>query len=658
MDGPMVVVPILGVMYMFAALAIVCDEFFVPALEEMVTALEISNDVAGATLMAAGGSAPELFTSMVGTFQGSSVGFGTIVGSAVFNVLFVIGMCAVNSKDVLKLTWWPLARDCSYYVLSLLVLAVFFDGVAPLPASMVKPGEPDSGIWWYEALILLTMYLGYVLLMKYNQKLYLWITRKSGKVQDSSLLEVKSDVNINGGEGEGLVDSKAVPGAAQRARAPTSFNRPTNFRGGVLSLMLSDKGLVDSAGLHIVSQIKGDVKESFQELDEDGSGFLDKEEVKHLMIRLGNKNSKPPTDAEIDVILVAMGETVTEDGRHEVYFPQFCDWYCSSEKRILDDMYKIFDEIDSDHSKSIELSEVTSLLERMTGRDVNMEEAQKARLELDENADGSVSRNEFAAWYQKSMFFEEHQKRNQEAHESTGMDLSWPKSLRGQILYVILVPLNFALVFTIPDVRKHGLEKYKYVAFFGSIAWVGIFSFLMVWWATMIGCIFGIPDAVMGLTFLAAGTSVPDLLTSVIVAKQGEGDMAVHTDSQLACDLIPEVIHPAGVHPEVNIPILGELLDRQQHLRRPHRAARPVARLQRVAVLQRQGAGGWRRRAHALLLADHPLHHGRHRHRHHRRQQLVPHQEPRVQHVRAVRSLRVPGRRPHVLVDPGVLLAL
>ena len=31
----------------------------------------------------------------------------------------------------------------------------------------------------------------------------------------------------------------------------------------------------------------------------------------------------------------------------------------------------------------------------------------------------------------------------------------------------------------------------------------------------------------MGLTFLAAGTSVPDLITSVLVAKQGKGDMAV-----------------------------------------------------------------------------------------------------------------------------------
>ena len=31
----------------------------------------------------------------------------------------------------------------------------------------------------------------------------------------------------------------------------------------------------------------------------------------------------------------------------------------------------------------------------------------------------------------------------------------------------------------------------------------------------------------MGLTFLAAGTSVPGLLTSVLVAMKGEGDMAV-----------------------------------------------------------------------------------------------------------------------------------
>jgi sodium/potassium/calcium exchanger 2 len=49
----------------------------------------------------------------------------------------------------------------------------------------------------------------------------------------------------------------------------------------------------------------------------------------------------------------------------------------------------------------------------------------------------------------------------------------------------------------------------------------------MVEWATITGDTFGIPAQVMGLTFLAAGTSVPDLLSSVVVAQQGKGDMAV-----------------------------------------------------------------------------------------------------------------------------------
>ena len=49
----------------------------------------------------------------------------------------------------------------------------------------------------------------------------------------------------------------------------------------------------------------------------------------------------------------------------------------------------------------------------------------------------------------------------------------------------------------------------------------------MVWFATILGEASNIPIEVMGLTFLAAGTSVPDLITSVIVAKKGLGDMAV-----------------------------------------------------------------------------------------------------------------------------------
>ena len=61
--------------------------------------------------MAAGGSAPEFFTSVFGVFiTENNVGIGTIVGSATFNILCVLAFCTLFSKEVLKLTWWPLFR--------------------------------------------------------------------------------------------------------------------------------------------------------------------------------------------------------------------------------------------------------------------------------------------------------------------------------------------------------------------------------------------------------------------------------------------------------------------------------------------------------------------------------------------------------------------
>ena len=71
--------------------------------------------------------------------------------------------------------------------------------------------------------------------------------------------------------------------------------------------------------------------------------------------------------------------------------------------------------------------------------------------------------------------------------------------------------------------KKPQWKNWFVITFLGSIVWIAGYSYLMVWWATVAGKVIGIPDTVMGLTFLAAGTSVPDLITSVLVAKQGKG---------------------------------------------------------------------------------------------------------------------------------------
>ena len=159
-----IVLHIIGMIYMFVALAIVCDEFFVPALSVIIDKLQISEDVAGATFMAAGGSAPELFASLIGLFFAqNNVGIGTIVGSAVFNILFVIGTCAIVSKKVLHLTWWPLFRDVTFYSISLILLIIFF---------------LDAFIEWHEALVLFLCYILYVLFMKFNVKIEVFVKTK------------------------------------------------------------------------------------------------------------------------------------------------------------------------------------------------------------------------------------------------------------------------------------------------------------------------------------------------------------------------------------------------------------------------------------------------------------------------------------------------
>ena len=181
-DGA-VVLHVFGILYMFTALALVCDEFFVPALEVIIEVLDISDDVAGATFMAAGGSAPEFFTSVIGVFiSQSEVGVGTIIGSAVFNVLFVIGMCAVFSKELLTLTWWPLFRDVTFYSIGLTILIISF---------------VDQKIMIYEAVILFVWYLCYCLFMKINEPAEKFVKKLLDQLPCNKKIEKPADGNID-----------------------------------------------------------------------------------------------------------------------------------------------------------------------------------------------------------------------------------------------------------------------------------------------------------------------------------------------------------------------------------------------------------------------------------------------------------------------------
>lgn len=120
-----------------------------------------------------------------------------------------------------------------------------------------------------------------------------------------------------------------------------------------------------------------------------------------------------------------------------------------------------------------------------------------------------------------------------EDDDEEGFELEWPEGTGEQVKFLLLLPLTGPMYYSMYFLRPSRSEedrnqlKWGVLGFLISILWIGVFAFLMVWWTEIVGARFGIPIYVMGITFLAAGTSVPDLLSSVVVAKMGHGDMAV-----------------------------------------------------------------------------------------------------------------------------------
>ncbi|XP_058885169.1 sodium/potassium/calcium exchanger 2-like isoform X3 [Acipenser ruthenus] len=407
-----IVLHMFGMLYMFISLAIVCDEFFVPSLTAITEKLAISDDVAGATFMAAGGSAPELFTSIIGVFiSHSNVGIGTIVGSAVFNILFVIGMCALFSREILNLTWWPLFRDVSFYIIDLIMLIIFF---------------LDNIINWWESVLLLSAYATYVIFMKCNVQIEGFV---KSKLHRNKVVEVSS--------------AEAQPKLKPRLQ-----------RGG------SSASLHNSLMRNSIFQLMIHTLDPLAEEFADSGRFKEKASILHK---------------------IAKKKCQVEDSERP------------------NGVANCGDKIELPNSANVEV-EVTP------PKDGG--EVQNGNMSRGIEADGQGGDDG-------------------EDDDDQPLSLAWPDTNRKRFTYLIILPIIFPLWLTLPDVRKPSAKKFFPITFLGAICWIAFFSYLMVWWAHQVGETIGITEEIMGLTILAAGTSIPDLITSVIVARKGLGDMAV-----------------------------------------------------------------------------------------------------------------------------------
>ncbi|XP_026922263.1 sodium/potassium/calcium exchanger 4 isoform X2 [Lynx canadensis] len=401
-----VLLHILGALYMFYALAIVCDDFFVPSLEKICEKLHLSEDVAGATFMAAGSSTPELFASVIGVFiTHGDVGVGTIVGSAVFNILCIIGVCGLFAGQVVRLTWWAVCRDSVYYTLSVIVLIAFIY---------------DEEIVWWEGLVLIILYVFYILIMKYNVKMQAFFTIKqktiaNGNTVSSELEDVKEEPQYS--------KNAVVMVDEVMSSSPPKFSFPE----AGLRIMITNK-FGPRTRLRMASRI---IINERQRLINSANGV----------------SSKP-----------------LQNGRHE----------------------------------NIENGNVPV---------ENPEDPQRQQEQQPPPPPPPPEPEPVEAAFLSPF--------------------SVPEARGDKAKWVFTWPLIFLLCVTIPNCSKPRWEKYFMVTFITATLWIAVFSYLMVWLVTIIGYTLGIPDVIMGITFLAAGTSVPDCMASLIVARQGLGDMAV-----------------------------------------------------------------------------------------------------------------------------------
>ncbi|XP_024119653.1 sodium/potassium/calcium exchanger 3 [Oryzias melastigma] len=420
--------------YMFYALAIVCDDYFVPSLEKISENLQLSEDVAGATFMAAGSSAPELFTSLIGVFiTKGDVGVGTIVGSAVFNILVIIGLCGIFAGQTVALTWWSLFRDSTYYILSVLalILVIYDDTVA-----------------WWESLLLITMYGIYIIIMKFNSQISVFVTHqfqshwqccsRPEEQHDNKMVEDPacntSMVLLNKEQSHG----QEPPPVLMVDELLIINPHKLSFSEAGLRIMItphfSPRTRLSMAGRMLISERQRLIKGSKHQRDGEAAHGSRGESTSNSLKRTGSCS--------------------LENG--------------GGRPRIQD-------------TESVEKPGVDA-----------------CRTEEEEEDDDGIFN-----------------------------PVRIPGGCGARVKWVITWPLSLLLYCTVPNCILPRWHRWFMVTFLASTLWIAVFSYLMVWMVTIISYTLDIPDYIMGITFLAAGTSVPDCMASLIVARQGMGDMAV-----------------------------------------------------------------------------------------------------------------------------------
>lgn len=112
------------------ALLVIGADWFVGGATEFAEALGVSDLVIGLTLVAAGTSMPELATSVIASIKGErDIAVGNVVGSNIFNILGILGLCGLVAPEGLRVAASVQAFDGPVMLaVAVATLPIFFSG--------------------------------------------------------------------------------------------------------------------------------------------------------------------------------------------------------------------------------------------------------------------------------------------------------------------------------------------------------------------------------------------------------------------------------------------------------------------------------------------------------------------------------------------------
>jgi len=530
------------IVYLFWGMAHVCDIYFVSAIDVITKRFKISEDVAGATLMALGCNGPEMSLNLIAIWQPSNIGVGAVIGGEVFNVLVIIGTALLATPDdymPLQLGKFSFGRDVLFYCVSVALLYYALH---------------DMQISQWDVAILLSGGAVYVLVVVYSTKLRRFFQGLLARRRLARDLSRKMSERRVGTGDSGVYSDNSDSDLSSSAlfRMSPLLNPKTNEPDPIKVRYWNDASHCKDPSSGTVLKVRVDMHNRLMDR-------VHKSDDRYVVLM----ENALMVSTLIDPRTLGQSESrcasgmVYDRSKDKVGFGNGeSSWHHGGLVNPPKTMSKHPSAKDSTHhtptsamSQSLLSGELDlpQMFKASPWEVIPLEDiiwmdrpVERKRFNLHVSAAGHdselaqimpIATLEFLAtdeeivesWTQalKVGLLAHRQGRGMgpPTQSASGLAIAWLEWLQ--------FPIQSFTALSIPDVSREDLEDLYPIAFVMSMLWLAVFAYCVVAACDGIHQDFGISTSVLGYTIAAAGTSFPNVFSGMCVARQGKTTMAV-----------------------------------------------------------------------------------------------------------------------------------